>query len=199
MSFMRATATADETEKFHLVPGDVLLTKDSEVWDDIVVPVFLESSSHDLVCGYHLAIPRPHWKITDGTFRHRALSSEGVANQLAVRANGVTRFGLSQAAIKDCLLPLPPGQRRSNIVCFVDEVMADADQAIDRKHREIELLREYRTRLIVDVVTGKLDVRDAAAELTDSIPNTVRDGNETSLAESNPILRDNSLEKETRP
>ena len=77
--------------------------------------------------------------------------------------------------------------------------MADAGQAIDRKHREIELLREYRTGLIVDVVTGKLDVRDAAAELTDSIPNTVRDGNETSLAESNPILRDNSLEKEARP
>jgi len=31
--------------------------------------------------------------------------------------------------------------------------------------REIELLREYRTRLIADVVTGKLDVRDAAARL----------------------------------
>ena len=30
---------------------------------------------------------------------------------------------------------------------------------------EINLLREYRTRLIADVVTGKLDVRDAAAQL----------------------------------
>ena len=114
MSFMRATATADETEKFQLVPVDVLLTKNSEVWDDIGVPAFVESSSHDLVYGYHLAILRPHWKIIDGTFLHRALSSEGVANQLAVRANGVTRFGLSQAAIKDCLLPLPPVQERRN-------------------------------------------------------------------------------------
>jgi type I restriction enzyme S subunit len=33
--------------------------------------------------------------------------------------------------------------------------------------REIELLREYRTRLIADVVTGKLDVREAAAALPD--------------------------------
>ena len=33
--------------------------------------------------------------------------------------------------------------------------------------REIELLREYRTRLISDVVTGKLDVRAAAATLPD--------------------------------
>ena len=34
-----------------------------------------------------------------------------------------------------------------------------------RLEREIELLREYRTRLIADVVTGKLDVREAAARL----------------------------------
>ncbi len=33
--------------------------------------------------------------------------------------------------------------------------------------REINLLREYRTRLIADVVTGKLDVREAAARLPD--------------------------------
>ena len=33
--------------------------------------------------------------------------------------------------------------------------------------REIELLREYRTRLIADVATGKLDVREAAASLPD--------------------------------
>ncbi len=39
--------------------------------------------------------------------------------------------------------------------------------AIDRAHREISLLREYRTRLIADVVTGKLDLREAAARLPD--------------------------------
>ncbi len=35
--------------------------------------------------------------------------------------------------------------------------------------REISLLREYRTRLIADVVTGKLDVREAAARLPDEV------------------------------
>lgn len=108
-------------------------------------------------------------------------------NQLAVRANGVTRFGLSPAAIKDCLLPLSPVQELSNIVCFLDEALADASQTIVRKHREIELLREYRTRLIADVVTGKLDVRDAAAELRNSILCADWDASETSLTESNPI------------
>ena len=41
------------------------------------------------------------------------------------------------------------------------------DSAIARAHRQIELLQEYRTRLIADVVTGKLDVREAAARLPD--------------------------------
>jgi type I restriction enzyme S subunit len=36
---------------------------------------------------------------------------------------------------------------------------------IARFEREITLLREYRTRLTADVVTGKLDVRAAAAQL----------------------------------
>ena len=44
-------------------------------------------------------------------------------------------------------------------------VTAGIDAAIDRARRQIELLREYRTRLIADVVTGKLDVREAAASL----------------------------------
>ena len=41
---------------------------------------------------------------------------------------------------------------------------------ISRLEREIELLREYRTRLVADVVTGKLDVREAAARLPDEAP-----------------------------
>ena len=42
---------------------------------------------------------------------------------------------------------------------------AELNIAISRLEREIELLREYRTRLVADVVTGKLDVREAAAAL----------------------------------
>ena len=40
-------------------------------------------------------------------------------------------------------------------------------RAISKARSEIDLLREYRTRLIADVVTGKLDVREAAAKLPD--------------------------------
>ena len=48
--------------------------------------------------------------------------------------------------------------------------------AISRLDREIELLREYRTCLVADVITGKLDVREAAFHLPDEAPpDTVED------------------------
>ena len=43
--------------------------------------------------------------------------------------------------------------------------MTTLNDCANRIRCQIELLQEYRTRLIADVVTGKLDVREAAAEL----------------------------------
>ena len=48
-----------------------------------------------------------------------------------------------------------------------DKATAAIDDAISRARRQIELVQEYRTRLIADVVTGKLDVREVAAQLLD--------------------------------
>ncbi len=46
----------------------------------------------------------------------------------------------------------------------------------------IELLSEYRNRLVADVVTGKLDVREAAARLPDeAAPGTIDDDGEDVL------------------
>ena len=61
----------------------------------------------------------------------------------------------------------PPPYEQTAIVCYLDEATADIAIAIARARRQIELLREYRTRLIADVVTGKLDVRKAVARLPD--------------------------------
>ena len=56
---------------------------------------------------------------------------------------------------------------QEHIVAHAHEATADLTRAIDGARREFDLLREYRTRLIADVVTGKLDVREAAARLPD--------------------------------
>ena len=54
---------------------------------------------------------------------------------------------------------LPPMDEQELIIQFIEEESKLIDQAIIRAQREIELMREYRTRLISDVVTGQVDVR----------------------------------------
>ncbi len=63
--------------------------------------------------------------------------------------------------------PIPPYDERIAIVRHIKEETVRIDTIIARYEREITLLREYRTRLTADVVTGKLDVRAAAAQLPD--------------------------------
>ena len=62
-------------------------------------------------------------------------------------------------------VPLPSAVEQDTIVQFTTEHTSNIGTAIVGTNREADLLREYRTRLIADVVTGKLDVREAAASL----------------------------------
>ncbi len=63
----------------------------------------------------------------------------------------------------------PPTHEQVMIADSIDHACTHVNAAIDRTRREIELLREYRTRLIADIVTGKLDVREAAELLPTEI------------------------------
>ena len=165
IAFMQATATAAEIERFRLEGGDILVTKDSETWNDIGVPALVEHTAEDLVCGYHLALLRPAKSSLDGAYLLRALQSPTVGYQFHVSANGVTRYGLKHEAIKSVQLPLPPLSEQRAIAAHLDQATAAIDTAIDNARRQAERMAEYRASLIAHVVTGKLDVR-AAAERT---------------------------------
>ena len=60
----------------------------------------------------------------------------------------------------------PPIHEQAAIVRFMDKATSDIDADIDRARRQIELVEEYRTRLIADVVTGKIDVRTQRVSLS---------------------------------
>jgi len=77
--------------------------------------------------------------------------------------------GLEREDAYKRFLPLPPLPEQTAIVEYLDAQTAKIDTAIATSHREIELLREYRTRLIADVVTGKVDVREVAARLPEEL------------------------------
>jgi type I restriction enzyme S subunit len=64
-------------------------------------------------------------------------------------------------------IPLPPREEQDSILKGIGEQSADLNTAIARTEREIALMQEYRTRLTADLVTGKLDVREAVVKLPD--------------------------------
>jgi len=64
---------------------------------------------------------------------------------------------------------VPPIDEQQEISAWLSVETATLEQTIDRVQREIQLVREYRERLIADVVTGKLDVRHIEiAEIADA-------------------------------
>lgn len=76
-----------------------------------------------------------------------------------------TQGNLNIARVGEQYLAVPNYNTQTAVVDHIEKETAKVDQVIRSTTREIALVREYRTRLIADVVTGKLDVRDIAAQI----------------------------------
>ena len=94
LQFMEASATHAEIERFRVECGDVIVTKDSETPDDIGIPAVVVDEIANLVCGYHLALIKPHREKIDSIYLAKQLSSKPIAARFAQLANGSTRYGL---------------------------------------------------------------------------------------------------------
>ena len=175
LDFMQATATEDEIGKFGLRVGDVVITKDSESWDDIGVPALVRETADDLVCGYHLALLRPRLhQLLAGEFLFRCLQAKPIQVQLELAANGVTRFGLPKSKIGTVILPVPPLPTQRSIADYLDRETARLDGLLEEKERLVELLAEKRRGLITRAVTRGLDpnvsLRDSGISWLGEIP-----------------------------
>jgi type I restriction enzyme S subunit len=84
---------------------------------------------------------------------------------------GGTKQGLSLDDVKNYIVVVPPDVEQDTLVSLIENVTRNLDYTIYKIKQEISLLQEYRTRLIADVVTGKVDVREAGAYLPDETEN----------------------------
>ena len=156
MPFMTATASRDEIERFRLERDDVLITKDSEAWDDIGVPALVTEAADDLLSGYHLALLRPFKEIV-GAYLARTLQSKEVAYQFHIRANGVTRYGLTHIGIKSVCIPRPPLPEQAAIARYLDHVDRRIRRYVSAKRKLIALLEEEKQAIVNQAVTQGLD------------------------------------------
>ncbi|MFH1076854.1 MAG: restriction endonuclease subunit S [Pseudomonadota bacterium] len=155
---METTATLEKIHKFHLEVEDVIITKDSEDWNDIAISSLVIKTEPNMVCGYHLAMIRPTKNKLIGRYLARLFQSSAINHQFQLAATGVTRYGLPKSTIGEAIIPLPEQQA---IAAFLDRETTKIDTLSAKVATVIERLKEYRTALISSAVTGKIDVRGA--------------------------------------
>lgn len=152
-----------EGERTRARPNDLLLSITAQIGAVGVVPDGLGEA----YVNQHTALIRlrpgrsvPRW------VAYGLLSQFG-KDQCRLMTNGGTKIGLTLDDVRCLYVLLPPVHEQLRLVAGIETETRVLDSAISRLEREIELLREYRIRLVADVVTGKLDVRAAAAKLPD--------------------------------
>ena len=145
--------------------GDVLFPTSGETIEEIGKSA-VNLMHPQVFCGGDLIIFRPTIPM-EPRFEGYALDCSAVQTQKSLMGRGITIMHIYSGQLKYLWLPLPPFEEQTAIVEYLDKATSDINGTIAIARRQIELLEEYRTRLIADVVTGKLDVRDAAAQLPD--------------------------------
>lgn len=158
IEFMWATADDSEAKKFQIRKDDVLLTKDSETCEDIAIPALVTETLEGVVCGYHLAQFRTNKNHLLGSYLFRLFQSKSYGFRFIIAAKGITRVGLGQSAIADALTPVPPLPEQQSIIAYLDEKTTQIDRVVSAISIKIGKLKELRTALINDVVTGKIKV-----------------------------------------
>jgi len=103
-------------------------------------------------------------------FFHIAIRSKRYVQFFNQASDGIRvgQWDLSMSRMKEIPFVVPPVEEQMKIVEYIKAKFAEIDSAKPMLEKEIELLREYRTRLISDVVTGQVDVR--GVEIPDYTP-----------------------------
>ena len=120
---------------------------------------FASEKPDKLICSTGFAVLTPDEAIIP-KFMSYLVQSNPFTEQVTANSVGTAYPAIAEGQLGSFHIPLPPLPEQAVIVEYLDKTTANINTAFDRARRQIELLSEYRTRLITDVVTGKLDVRD---------------------------------------
>jgi type I restriction enzyme S subunit len=142
--------------------GDVFFTREAPAGEACLVP-----DQADLCMGQRMMYFRPDPDLLDPEFLLLNIYGPLTQTYIELETNGSTVGHLRLGQVYSLPLVWCPIEEQRAIVAHVHATSQGLEQAQASAKQEIVLLQEYRTRLIADVVTGKLDVREAAAGLPD--------------------------------
>ena len=162
--------------------GDVFFTREAPVGEACLVP-----DESNFCMGQRMMYFRPNQNELESAFLLHTIYGPVVRRYIEIEANGSTVGHLRLGQVSSLPLLWCPIEEQKQIVQYISTECAPLTHTISKLEIEIELLREYRTRLIADVVTGKLDVRAAAAALPDA---------PAQASDSDDVIDDDTLDDE---
>jgi len=133
--------------------GDVFFTREAPAGEACLVP-----ENHNLCMGQRMMYFRPDPQLLDPEFLLYSIYGPLVRTYVELTCSGSTVGHLRLGQVYGLPLLWCSIEEQRQIVGFLRDALSSTASALTRAQREIGLLREYRTRLIADVVTGKLDV-----------------------------------------
>ena len=155
----------NEADRATLLTGDVLMTEGGDidklgrgcVWRDEISKCLHQNHIFAVRCKHGLLSPE---------FLVGLMASQHGRAYFELTAKQTTNLASTNSStLRAFPMPLPVLEEQVAIHTVLSEDTNAMDHAMGQAEREIDLMREYRTRLIADVVTGKLDVREAATGL----------------------------------
>ena len=142
-------------------PGDVLICR---LGEPVARSCLAPRLGKRMITSVDVCILRPRRDVSP-EFLVYSMSSQRYLGWVASLVRGSTRDRVSRSMLGGFSLPIPPPAEQAAVTDYLDKVTGDLGAAIVRCTDSIRLLSEFRTRLVADVVTGKLDVRETAAAL----------------------------------
>ena len=138
--------------------GDLVYAIRGSIGDVAIIPDELEGANltQDAARVAYTAQTHGQWLLY-------TLKSSVTFAQLDAGALGATIRGINIRDLKRVVVPLPPHEEQHAIAAFLDRETAQIDALVAKVREAIERLKELRTALISAAVTGKIDVREAAA------------------------------------
>ncbi|MFZ2399608.1 MAG: restriction endonuclease subunit S [Smithella sp.] len=126
---------------------------------------FVTQKEENLIASTGFAVFSPNSDV-EPEYLYYVLQDNGFVDQVTANSIGIAYPAIAESVLARFHIVIPPSRNEQcEIIAAIKTQTAPLEATISRLEREIELLREYRTRLVSNVVTGKLDVREAAAKL----------------------------------
>ena len=141
--------------------GDIIYCRNSSVGAAAFV-----DTEEQLAMGQDVCLIRS--SVHNGRFLNYQLNALFIRQQLNRLLVGATIRRINVGDVRSLATIVPPRNEQDSIVQYLDVEMGRVNKAIQRVENQMQLVKEYRSRLIADVVTGKLDVRNVVLPVDDT-------------------------------